>query len=235
MKVNAISSNNYIPNRNINKNSNLSFGQITNMPMITARIEQDVKSGKVPRELADQTIEGLKKIKFSLADCLKRFAKTWEAPVTTDQWDNFRQIYNKFYLPLLEKNKLDQNDLPFRLTYSFGPFDPPECYRGPMDEGNWHYFTLTRNFNDIQYNEKEMMFVQPEDDKDKRVARASRKSDEYPTYTECLKSFIDKKDIEESFYYFYALPILKDITYCSYIPNSTIKGFPVRQTMPGPL
>ena len=50
MKVNAISSNNYIPNRNINKNSNLSFGQITNMPMITARIEQDVKSGKVPRE-----------------------------------------------------------------------------------------------------------------------------------------------------------------------------------------
>ena len=130
---------------------------------------------------------------------------------------------------------MDQNDLPFRLTYSFGPFDPPKCYRGPMDEGNWHYFTLTRNFNDIQYNEKEMMFVQLEDDKDKRAFRLSEKSEECPTYTECLQRFVDKKYIEEGFYQLYALPILKDITYCSYIPNSTIKGFPVRQTMPGPL
>ena len=220
MKINAISSANYISNNKVNSNS-LSFGMISNMAELTTRIEQDVKSCKVTKEFANQTIEAIKNIKFSMPECFKRFKEIDGGLSLSGRYGEFfDRITNEIYLPSFNKSCVDYNDLPFTLkNYSIEPYKYPESYLGPKyKEGKkYHQISLVKDFNDIGYNGYKRTYEVLENDVNKLIGNISKTlTSSCQCFTEFLKVLVEEERIQKAFVEKYAMRRVRDVKWLTF-------------------
>ena len=216
MKIGAISSNNYISKRNVNvrKNYNPSFGEITNIAELKTIVDAEVKEGKVTRVFADQVIEKLKNIKFSIADGIEKYCK--ERIFLKDQHNFLALLQNSYYSVLKEKG-LNPQDLPVKLKYSLieprnflGYYGLQPCLQR---EKLIHYIRFERDFVHIEYNYDKSTFASIHGDKDKNINNIFSMYSEFPTFTEFLDNIIDNKCLEEEFYNEYVY------NFCQHVPG----------------
>lgn len=218
MKINPVSSNNYTQHRNVIKNNNPSFGKITNVEELRTVIDKEVKQGKVSRKVADEVIQGLKNIKFSMAEAVDRYIE--ENNLSGMEKGYFQYNIENAYYPALKNHGLDYNDMPCELKYSLDKMKDVEyklllCQQRKYSKEEFlNHFQFNRCFKDIyQYSIRSVFQVWEYDDKE--VVGFYSSLSEEPVVTEFLKSIIDDKFIEDCYYDYYAKKV------CAGIPKHT--------------
>ena len=215
MRIDAISSSNYLPSKNINNkknNNNPSFGEITNIAEIKGLVQQDVANGKVTQEFANSLIAKLGTVKFNLKECVEQYYNYLNTSIGPKTAQNYSRKIDVSLLPLLKENNINYEDLPVKLTnFKVGKPNPwnddfycNNAYFRSNPDAKVYSFSVKRAFDNVQYDIVGNKFTIDKNDEDRKLFQPWAAVSLYSCFTELLNDYVDNKDLEALFYDQYA-------------------------------
>ena len=193
----------------INNKQNTSFGQITNIPELQAKMMKEVRKGKATKAQVNDVINRLGQIRFDFRATYDEAAKNDPIRQYLDRSGTDRLAYN-FYIPAYQKQGMNDSDLPFELTdYFVLPGDDCDKFdedsylnqylRSCLFSGN-RLITgmyLTKKYA-LRCDTNKQDFVLTETEPE-RVHKFAYFYDYNRTFTELLTNMLDNDSIKKAF------------------------------------